>query len=515
MWAACPCPTAYYYMTTYYCARSLPLTYGIRVTTITWLRTTVWAACPCPMAYVSLLLHDYLLLCEKLALALWHMCHYYYMTTYYCVRSLPLPYGIRVTTITWLPTNVWAACPCPTAYASLLLHDYVLLCEKLALALRYTRHYYYMTTYCCVSILPLPYGIRVTTITWLRTAVWAACPCPTAYASLLLHYYVLLCEQLAFALRHTHHYYYMTTYYCVSSLPLPYGIRVTTITWLRTTVWAACPCSTAYASLLLHDYVLLCEKLALALRYTRHYYYMTTYYCVASYPCPMAYASLLLHDYVLLCEQLALTLRHTCHYYYFTTYCSVRSLPLPYGIRVTTITWLRTTVWVACPCPTAYALLLLYDYVLLCEQLALAIRHTRYYYYMTTYYSVSSMPLPYGIHVTTITWLRTTVWAACPCPTAYASLRTTVWEACPCPTAYALLLLHDYVLLCEQLALALRHTRCYYYITTYYCVSSLPLPYGIRVITITLLRTTVWAACPCHMAYASLLLRDTLKLRAG
>ena len=49
-------------------------------------------------------------------------------------------------------------------------------------------------------------------------------------ASLLLHDYVLLCEQPALALRHTRHYYYMTTYYCVSSLPLPYGIRVTTIT---------------------------------------------------------------------------------------------------------------------------------------------------------------------------------------------------------------------------------------------------------------------------------------------
>ena len=50
--------------------------------------------------------------------------------------------------------------------------------------------------------------------------------------------------------------------------------------------------------------------------------------------------------------------------------------------------------------------------------------------------------------------------------------------------AYALLQLHDYVLLCEQPALTLRHTRYYYYMTTYYCVSSLPLPYGIRVTTI-------------------------------
>ena len=146
------------------------------------------------------------------------------------MSSLPLPYGI-------------------------LLHDYVLLCEELALHLRHTRHYYYMTTYYCVSSLPLPYGIRVTTITWLRTTVWAACPCPTAYALLLLHDYVLLWEQLALALRHTRYYYYMTTYYCVSSLPLPYGIRVITITLLRTTVWAACPCHTAYASLLLRDTV--------------------------------------------------------------------------------------------------------------------------------------------------------------------------------------------------------------------------------------------------------------------
>ena len=142
MWAACPCPTAYYYMTTYYCVRSLPFTYSIRVTTITWLRTTVWAACPCPTAYASLLLHDYVLLCEQLALALRHTRYYYYI----------------------LRTTVRAACPCPTAYALLLLHDYLLLCEQLALALRHTCYYYYITTYYCVSSLPLPYGIRVTTI---------------------------------------------------------------------------------------------------------------------------------------------------------------------------------------------------------------------------------------------------------------------------------------------------------------------------------------------------------------
>ena len=188
------------------------------------------------------------------------------MTTYYCVSSLPLPYGIHVTTITLLRTTVWAV----------------------VLALRHTRYYYFMTTYYCVSSLPMPYGIRVTTITWLRTTVWAACPCPTSYALLLLHYYVLLCEQLALALWHTRYYYYITKYYCVISLPLPYGIRVT-----------------------------------------------ITYYCVSS-------------------------------------------LPLPYGIRVTTIKWLRTTVWEACPCPTAYTLLLLHHYVLLCEQPALALRHTRY-----------------------------------------------------------------------------------------------------------------------------------------
>ena len=301
------------------------------------------------------------------------------------MSSLPLPYFIRFTTITLLRTNVWAACPCRTTYVSLLLHYYVLLCEQLALALRHTRYYYYITTYYCVSSLPLPYGIRVTTITLLRTTVWAVCLCLTAYAL------VLLCNQLALALRHTRYYYYMTAYCCVSSVPLPYGIRVSNITLLRTTVWAACPCPTSYALQLLHYYLLLCEQLAVDLRYTRYY--------------------------VLLCEQ----------------------LPLPYGIRVTTITWLRTTVWAACPCPTSYALLLLHYYVLLCEQLALAIQHTRYYYYMTSYYCVSSLPLPYGIRVTTITLLRTTVWTFCPCHTAYALL-----------------------LLCEQLALALWHTRYYY-----------------------------------------------------
>ena len=233
-------------------------------------------------------------------------------------------------------------------------------CEQLALALRHTRYYYYMTTYDCVSSLPLPYGIRITTIKSLRTTVWTACPCPTAYELLLL------CEQLALALRHTHYYYYITKYYFVSSLPLPYGIRVTTF-----------------------------------------------------------------------------------------TYDWVSSLHLPYGIRVTTITWLRTTVWAACPCPTAYALLLLHDYVLLCEQLALALRHTRYYYYITMYYCVSSLLLTYGIRVTTIKWLRTTVWAAC-----------------PCPTAYRLLLLHNYVLLCEHPAIALRQTCYYYYLTTYTVVRS-------------------------------------------
>ena len=457
-------------MTTYYFVSSLPLPYGIRVTTITWLRTTLWAACPWPTAYALLLLHDYVLLCEQPALALRHTRYYSYITTYYCVSSLPLPYFIRVTTITTYYRV--SSLPLPYGNALLLIHYYVLLCEQLALALRHTRYYYYMTTYYCVSSLPLPYLIRVT---WLRTTVWAACPCPTSYALLLLHYYVLLCEQLALARRHMSYYYYITkyycvsslhlpygisvttiTYYCVSSLLLPYGIRVTTIKWLRTTVWAVCLCPT----------VLLCEQPSLALRHTRYYYYMTMYYCV-------------------------------------------RSLPLSYGIHVTTITWLRTTVWEACPCPTAYALLLLHDY----------------------YYSVSSLPLPYFIRVTTITLQRTTVWAACPCPMAYALLLLhgcvqlceqlalalrhtryyyymTVWAACPCLTACALLLLHHYVLLCEQLALALRHACYYYYITTYYCVSSLLLPYGIRVTTIKWLCTTVWAACPCPTAYALLLLHD-------
>ena len=204
------------------------------------------------MAYALLLLNDYVLLCEQPALALRHTRYYYYMTTYYFVRSLPLTYGIRVTTIKWLRTTVWEACPCPTAYTLLLLHNYVLLCEQPSLALLYTHYYYYITTYYCVSSLPLPYGIRVTTITLLRTTVWAACPYPTAYALLLLHDYILLCEQPALALLHTRYYYYMTTYYCVSSLPLSYFIRVTTITLLRTTVWAACPCPTAYALLLWH-----------------------------------------------------------------------------------------------------------------------------------------------------------------------------------------------------------------------------------------------------------------------
>ena len=239
-----------------------------------------------------------------------------------------------------------------------------------------------------MSSLPLPYGIRITTITWLRMTVWAAC----SYALLLLHHYVLLCEQLALALRIR----VTTITYCVSSLFLPYGIRVTTIKWLRTTLWAACPCPTAYALLLVHDYVLLYEQTALVLLHTR---YITTYYCVSS-------------------------------------------LPLPYGLRVTTITLLSTTLWAACPCPTAYALLHVHDYVRLSEQLALALRHTCYYYYITTYDCVSSLPLPYSIRVTTITWLRTTVWAACPCHTAYT--------------------LHHYVLLCEQPSLALRHTRYYY-----------------------------------------------------
>ena len=132
--------------------------------------------------------------------------YYYYITTYYSVSSLPLPYSIHVTTITSLRTTVWAACSYPTAYALLLLNDYVLLCEQHALALRNTRYYYYMTKYYSMSSLHLPYGIRVTTFTWLGMTV--------------------------------------------SSLPLPYGIHVTTIIWLRTTVWAACPCRTAYALLL-------------------------------------------------------------------------------------------------------------------------------------------------------------------------------------------------------------------------------------------------------------------------
>ena len=223
----------YYYITTYYCVSSLPLPYVIHVTTITSLRTTVWAACSCPTAYALLLLNDYVLLCEQHALALRNTRYYYYMTKYYCMSSLPLPYGIRVTSFTWLRTTVWAACPCPTAYD-------------------------------CVSSLPLPYGICITTIKSLRTTVWAACPCPTAYELLLL------CEQPALPLRHMRYYYYLNTYYCVSSLPLPYGIRVTTITWLRTTVGAACPCASAYALLILNDYVRLCEQLAFALQNTRY-----------------------------------------------------------------------------------------------------------------------------------------------------------------------------------------------------------------------------------------------------
>ena len=477
----------YYYITTYYCVSSLSLPYGIHITTITSLRTTVWAACSCSTAYAFLLLNDYVLLCEQHALALRHTRYYYYMTKYYCMSILPLPYGIRVTTFTWLRMTVWAACPCPTAYALLLLHDYVRLCEQLALAVRHThyslrttvwaacpcptayellllceqpalplrhmRYYYYLNTYYCVSSLLLPYGIRVTTITWLRTTVWAACPCPTAYALLLLNDYVRLCEQLAFALRHTRYYNYMTTYDCVSSLPLPYGIRITTITWLRMTVWAACPCPTSYALLLLHHYVLLCEQLAIALRIR----VTTIMYCVSSLllpyvirvttikwlrttvwaacPCPTAYVLLLLHDYVLLCEQLALVLLHTR--YYYVLLCEQLALHTRYYYIT------KYSLWAACPCPTAYALL--HYYVLLCEQLALALRHTRYYYYMTTYDFVSSLPLPYGIRVTTFTWLHTTEWAAC-----------------PCPTAYTLLLLHHYVLLCEQPSLALRHTRYYY-----------------------------------------------------
>ena len=61
------------------------------------------------------------------------------------------------------------------AYALLLLNDYVLLCDQPALALRPTPYYYYITTYCCMSSLPFPYGIHVTTtITSLRTTVLAA-----------------------------------------------------------------------------------------------------------------------------------------------------------------------------------------------------------------------------------------------------------------------------------------------------------------------------------------------------
>ena len=168
---------------------------------------------------------------------------------YYCVSSLPLPYSIHVTTITWLRTTVWAACPCPTPNALLILHNNVLLCERPLLALLHTRYYYYITTYYCVSSLPLPYSIRVTTITSLRTTLWAAYPCPMAYVLLLLHDYVLLSEKPALDLRHTRYCYYMTTYYSMSSLPLPYFIR---ITLLRTTVWAACPCPMAYELLLLH-----------------------------------------------------------------------------------------------------------------------------------------------------------------------------------------------------------------------------------------------------------------------
>ena len=83
-------------------------------------------------------------------------------------------------------------------------------------------------------------------------------------------------------------------------------------------------------------------------------------------------------------------------------------------------------------------------------------------------------------------WIeKASLWIKClwPQTTTITSLRTTVWAACPCPTAYMLLLLNHYVLLCEQKqavceqpAVALWHTRYYYYITTYYFVSSLPLP---------------------------------------
>ena len=89
-------------------------------------------------------------------------------------------------------------------YARNELNDYVLLCEQHAIALRNTQ---YITKYYCMSSFPLPYGIRVTTFTWLRMTVWAACPCPTAYVLLLLHDYVRLCEQLALAVRHMHYYY--------------------------------------------------------------------------------------------------------------------------------------------------------------------------------------------------------------------------------------------------------------------------------------------------------------------
>ena len=76
-----------------------------------------------------------------------------------------------------------------------------------------------MTSYYCVSSLPLPDGIRVTTITYY------------CVSSLLLPYGIrVTTEQPALALRHTRYYYYMTTYYRVSSLPLPYFIRDTTIT---------------------------------------------------------------------------------------------------------------------------------------------------------------------------------------------------------------------------------------------------------------------------------------------
>ena len=394
----------------------------------------MWAAFPCPTSYALPLLHYYVLLCEQLALALRHTRYYYYMTTYYCVSSLPLPYFIRVTTITWLRTTVSAACPCPTLYALLLLHYYVLQCEQLALALRHTRYYYNILSTTVWAACPCPTAY---VLLLLRTTEWAACPCPTAYALLLLHNYVRMCEKLALALQHTRYYYYMTTYYCVSSLPLqygirvttitycvsslllPYGIRVTTIKWLRTTVWAACPCPTAYPLLLLHNYVLLCEQPALALGQTRYYYYLTTYYCVSS-------------------------------------------LPLPYGVRVTTITYY--CVWAACSCPMAYSLLLLHYYLLLCEQLALALRHTPYNYYMTPYYWVSSLPFPYGIRVTIITYYCVSS-LLLPYGIRVTSIKwlcTTLWAACPCPTAYALLLLHDYVLLCEQPALDLRHTHYYY-----------------------------------------------------